>query len=81
MDNTKTGRTDTEILKELIDVLMEYDADRDAEWNFQEEHPDMAFWSAENENEHEQILTDIQKNRNRIQAIIREATGDETINF
>ena len=78
---TKTERTDTEILKELIDVLIEYNADRDAEWDFQEEHPDTAFWSDEDENEHEQIIADILKNRDRIQAIIREATGDENFIF
>ena len=76
------GRTDTEILKELMDALMEYNSDRDAEWDFVDKHGlDESTWSEENVEEHQQILDDIQRNRTRIQALICEATGDATIEF
>ena len=76
------GRTDTEILKELMDVLMEYNSDRDAEWDFASEHGlDGSNWTEEQTEEHERILNDIQRNRTRIRDMIREATGDATIEF
>jgi hypothetical protein len=76
------GRTDTEILKELMDALMEYNSDRDAEWDFVDKHGlDESTWSEENVEEHQQILDDIQRNRTRIRDLLREATGDATIEF
>lgn len=82
VDGRKPARTDTEILKELMDVLMEYNSDRDAEWDFVDEHGlDESAWNEENVEEHQQILDDIQRNRTRIRDIIREATGDATIEF
>ena len=84
MDNTKTRRTDTEILKELIDVLIKYNDDRDAEWEFAIEHGitgDSRLDSDDEIEEHEQILDDIQKNRNRIQDLIREAIGIENFSL
>ena len=79
MDDKKTERTDTEILKELIDVLMQYNSDRDDEWDFADVNRDT--WSDEDEKAHDDLVEDIQAGRNRIQALIREATGDNTIEF
>jgi hypothetical protein len=82
VDGQKPARTDTEILKELMDVLMEYNSDRDSEWDFVDEHGlDESTWNEENVEEHQQILDDIQRNRTRIRDILREATGDATIEF
>lgn len=78
----RVERTDTEILKELMDVVMEYNADRDTEWDFVGKHGiDPDAWTQEQTAEHEGILADIQKNRIRIRDIIREATDDQTIEF
>lgn len=69
-------------LKELINVLMEYNSDRDLEWDFADKHGlDGTLWTAEQAEEHDQILADIAKNRGRIQEIIRRVTGDATIEF
>lgn len=40
-------RTDTEILKDLIDAVMEYNSLRDDEWEFQDRHGHPDFWDAE----------------------------------
>ena len=75
-------RTDTEILKDLMDAVMVYNADRDAEWDFVDAHGlDNAMWSDDEVKEHQQILDDIQKNRDYIRSLLREATGDDTIEF
>ena len=75
-------RGSDEILKELMDVLMEYNSDRDAEWDFVDAHGlDGSQWSDEQVEERNQILEDIRRNRTRIRDIIREATGDATVEF
>lgn len=77
----KKNRTDTEILKELIDEIMEYNALRDDEWEFEEEHGNREFWDAETESEHDDILGAILAHRGYIRNLIVEATGDENICF
>lgn len=75
-------RTDSEILKDLIDAVVEYNADRDGEWDFQDNHgADPAYWTQEDEEEHSDILADIKNDRERIRKLIVEATGDEYISF
>ena len=77
-----TGRTDGEILKDLMDAVIEHEANRDAEWEFQEEHgSDGNFWNADDICEHDQILADIQSTHDRIKALIVEATGDKDFVF
>ena len=77
-----SGRTDSEILKELMDAVMEYNHDRDEEWIFVDDHGyDDTFWNDEQVEEHEQILADIQWDREHIRDLLREATGDKEINF
>ena len=69
-------------LKELIDVILEYNHDRDLEWDFVDKHGlDGTLWTAEQEEEHGLILADIARNRERIRDIIRNVTGDNTIEF
>lgn len=69
-------------LKELMDAVMEYNSDRDAEWDFADEHGhDASGWTDEQAEEHDQILADIARNRERIQGILRRVTGDVTLEF
>jgi hypothetical protein len=69
-------------LKELMDAVMEYNSDRDAEWDFAEDHGvEASYWTEEQVEEHDQILADIQRNRERIQGILRRVTGDVTLEF
>lgn len=69
-------------LKELMDAVMEYNSDRDAEWDFADDHgTDASSWTAEQVKEHDQILADIQRNRERIRGILRRVTGDAALEF
>lgn len=69
-------------LKELMDAIMEYNSDRDAEWDFVDDHGlDASGWTEEQAEEHDQILADIAKKREWIQGILRRVTGDVTLEF
>lgn len=69
-------------LKELMDAVMEYNSDRDAEWDFVDDHGlDASGWTEEQAEEHDQILADIAKKREWIQGILRRVTGDVTLEF
>lgn len=74
-------RTDTEILKGLIDAVMEYNSLRDDEWEFQDEHGHPDFWDAEVCDEHDELVADVLESRQRVRALLVEATGDDTISF
>ena len=64
------------ILGELIKAIIEHERNRDDEWGFQEEHPDSDFWQDEDIELHDEILDDCRKSHDRVEAIIRKATGD-----
>lgn len=69
-------------LKELMDAVMEYNSDRDVERDFVDKHGlDASGWTEEQVEGHNQVLADIQRNRERIQGILREVTGDVTLEF
>ena len=74
-------RTDTEILKDLIDAVMEYNSLRDDEWDFQDRHGHPDFWDAEVNDEHDKLIADILASRRRVRDLLVEATGDDTISF
>ena len=77
----KKDRTDTEILKELIDEIMEYNSLRDDEWDFNDKHGDCNFWDRETYNEHDELIDEILTHRTAIRNLIVEATGDKDIAF
>lgn len=71
-----------EILKDLCEEIVKYNARRDDEWDFADEHGTTGeYWTEEEAAEHEEILSDIQKSRDRIRTLLREATGDATMEF
>ena len=74
-------RTDTEILKYLIDAVMEYNSLRDDEWEFQGEHGHPDFWDADVCDEHDELIANIFDSRQRVRSLLVEATGDDTISF
>lgn len=75
-------RTVEEILKDLCEEIIKYNARRDDEWDFADEHgTTWEYWMEEDVAEHEEILSDIQKSRDRIRTLLREATGDATMEF
>lgn len=75
-------RSAEEILKDLCEEIVKYNARRDDEWDFADEHGITGDeWTDEDCEEHDEILSDIQKGRDRIRTLLREATGDITIGF
>ena len=75
-------RTAEEILKDLCEEIVKYNARRDDEWDFADEHGIEGYnWTDEDNDEHEEILADILKGRDRIRTLLREATGDITLDF
>ena len=75
-------RTDSEILKELVAILPEYNRERDNEWDFADEYGmDDIVWGEEQVEEHQQILDSIQEKRTKIQALLREYTGNDNLDF
>lgn len=74
-------RTDTEILKDMIDAIMEYNSLRDDEWDFDDNHGHRDFWTEDVMDEHDELLVEIAKSRSHIRDLIVEATGDEEISF
>lgn len=75
-------RTAEEILKDLCEEIVKYNARRDDEWDFADEHGTTGeYWTEEESAEHEEILSDIQKSRDRIRTLLREATGDIAMDF
>ena len=75
-------RTDTEILKDLIDEVMVYNSLRDDEWDFEDRNgPSRDMWDEETMNEHDELLDEIQQSRVKVRNLIVEATGDEDVCF
>ena len=77
VEEEKSAREEAEILKDLMDAIIEHESNRDAEWDFIEKHGVSGqYWNDEETEEHDQILADIKDSHDRIQGLIREATGD-----
>lgn len=74
-------RTEKEILADLVEAVKEYNRLRDEEWYFADEHGDTAFWDADTDKEHEELLGDIYESRKRVHGLLVEATGDKTLEF
>ena len=74
-------RSDTEILKDMIDAVLDYNSLRDEEWDFAERNGDPSMWNAETEREHDELLDEIFDRRMEIRSLIVEATGDDQIEF
>ena len=77
----ESWRSDTEILKDLIDAVLEYNSLRDDEWDFQDEHGSPDFWGEEENDAHEELIAEILKKRREVRSLIVEATGDEDLCF
>ena len=73
-------RPSRDILDELSKKVVELEGLRDSEWDFADKNGhDPAFWSDCSEKEHDEILANIQKCREEVSRLVREATGDDTI--
>lgn len=70
------ARPSDEILKEMVDAIVELEALRDEEWDFEERNGYRESWSDETCDEHEQLLDDIHNARVKVRDLAREATGN-----
>ena len=77
----KSMRSDTEILKDLIDAVIEYDSLRDDKCDFLDNHDNTDMWGDDEDEEYEELVANIRKKREEVRNLIVEATGDETISF
>lgn len=70
-----THRTDTEILKDLVVAIREYDTLRDDEWQFEEDNGDRDLWDAGTMDTHQELLKSISSAREKMESLIQEANG------
>ena len=74
-------RSDTEILKDLVEAIREYNSLRDDELDFEEENGDRNFWDEGTNDTHEELLKTIWESRSKVRNLLVEATGDKNISF
>lgn len=75
----KGKRTPREILDDMSAEVVKYSSLRDDEWTFEEKHGDRAFWDDEIDQAHDDLLDEIQKSRDRLTKLVREATGNKSL--
>lgn len=81
MDTNFNNRTDTEILKDLVNEVIKYNSLRDEEWEFDDENGDRDFWDNETNEAHEKLLNTIMESRNRVRNLLIEATNNKELSF
>jgi hypothetical protein len=74
-------RTDSEILKDLVEAVIEYDNLRDEEWHFDEENGDRDFWDEGTNDTHEKLLETILTAKTKVRNLLIEATNNNNISF
>lgn len=75
----KGKRTPREILDDMSAEVVKYSSLRDDEWDFEERHGNREMWDEDVDKEHEELLDDIQKSRDRLTKLVREATGNKSL--
>ena len=74
-------RTDSEILKDLVEAIIEYNNLRDEEWQFDEENGDRDFWDEGTNDTHEELLNTILTAKTKVRNLLIEATNNNNISF
>jgi hypothetical protein len=74
-------RTDTEILKDLVEAIVEYNSLRDDEWDFEEENGDRDFWDEGINDTHEKLLNNILEIAHTVRNLLAEATDNKDFSF
>jgi hypothetical protein len=75
----RKGRSAAAILKDISSEIVKYSQLRDDEWDFEDAHGHRDMWTNRDDREHDRILDNIQKSRNKLTRLVREATGDESV--
>lgn len=76
-----TGRSDTEILKDMIDAVLEYRAAVEDEMQYRADNGDPVCWTSEMEKEYGELSSGTLDALRGLEGLIREATGDEYFGF
>ena len=71
-------RTASEILKDLVKKVMEYNYLRDDEMDYE---GDRDSWDDEIAESYDELVNDILAKRREVEALLREATGNENLEF
>ena len=66
-----------ELLKELANAVIEYNALRDDEENFTDEHGNEFDWNEDTATEHEELVQHVCAKRAKVAALLSEALGKE----
>ena len=74
-------RTDTEILKDLVEAIVEYNSLLDDEWDFDEENGDGDYYDEDTNDSYEKLLDTIIESRNKIRNLLAEATDNKEFSF
>ena len=74
-------RTDSEILKDLVEAIVEYNSLRDDEWDFVEENGDGEFWDKDTNDAHIKLLNTILTAKTKVRNLLIEATNNNNISF
>lgn len=77
-DKCTTTKSASEMMREMAYEIVRLNSLRDDEWDMENEPRDM--WSKKKMLRHEKLLDEIQKSRNALTKMVREATGDGCLN-
>ena len=76
-----TTRTDSEILKDLIDAICEYVAANGEEHDFKNDNGDVELYDRETQDEYQELCNATVDALSNVKKLIIEATGDEYFTF
>lgn len=75
----RKGRSASAILNDMVSELVKYSQLRDDERDFEDSHGHRDMWTRSDDRAHDRLLDSIQKSRIKLTRLVREATGDESI--
>lgn len=67
------------LLTRLVDAIVDLEALRDEEWDFEEQNGTRESWTGKICRAHERLLSRIQRSRSRVNYLVRSATGRDDI--
>lgn len=63
--------------EELAQAFIDYDMERDAEWEFADEHGiDDCYWNASDVEEHQRIIDSIEEKRRKVNELLKRIKDD-----
>lgn len=75
----RKGRSAAAILKDISSEIVKYSQLRDEEWDLEEDFGPRMEWGAKANRKADRVIAKIMKSRKRLTKLVREATGDESL--